>query len=293
MRHSCCCGASTTCRIRRSQSLLPFPPHSAPRVNAPQNRLELARWLFESDNPLTARVAVNRLWQQFFGVGLVETSENFGSQGALPSHPELLDWLALELVRSDWDLRAIQKQILLSATYQQSSCVTSDLSARDPKNRLLARGPRTRLPAFTLRDQALAVSGLLVERIGGPSAKPYMPPKIWSSISNNKYVQDQGENLFRRSLYTYWRRTIPPPTMMNFNAAAREVCIVRTEPTNTPLQALTLMNNKVFVESARFMAERMMRASNPDATRGISCGFRLACGRSPSDAEASVLLRAP
>jgi hypothetical protein len=196
------------------------------------------------------------------------------------------------LIRSGWDLRAIQKLILRSATYQQSSTVTSELSARDPKNRLLARGPRTRLPAFTLRDQALALSGLLVEKIGGPSAKPYMPPKIWSSISNNKYQQDQGENLFRRSLYTYWRRTIPPPTMMNFNAAAREVCIVRTEPTNTPLQALTLMNNRVFVESARFMAERMIRASDRDVSDGITFGFRSACGRSPSDSEVSVLLRA-
>jgi len=277
----------------KTQPVTPAVPASlgSQGRDAPKNRLELARWLFESDNPLTARVAVNRLWQQFFGVGLVETSENFGSQGSQPSHPELLDWLSLELIRSGWDLRAIQKLILRSATYQQSSTVTPELSARDPKNRLLARGPRTRLPAFTLRDQALALSGLLVEKIGGPSAKPYMPPKIWSSISNNKYTQDEGENLFRRSLYTYWRRTIPPPTMMNFNAAAREVCIVRTEPTNTPLQALTLMNNTVFVESARFLAERMIRASDPDVSDGIAFGFRSACGRFPSDSEASVLLR--
>ncbi len=191
----------------KTQPVTPAVPASlgSQGRDAPKNRLELARWLFESDNPLTARVAVNRLWQQFFGVGLVETSENFGSQGSQPSHPELLDWLSLELIRSGWDLRAIQKLILRSATYQQSSTVTPELSARDPKNRLLARGPRTRLPAFTLRDQALALSGLLVEKIGGPSAKPYMPPKIWSSISNNKYTQDEGENLFRRSLYTYWR----------------------------------------------------------------------------------------
>jgi hypothetical protein len=259
---------------------------------SPKNRLELARWLFEPTNPLAARVAVNRLWQQFFRIGLVETSENFGSQGSQPSHPELLDWLALELMRNGWDLRAIQKQIVLSATYQQSSALNEKLAARDPQNRLLARGPRHRLSPFMLRDQALAISGLLVEKIGGPSTKPYMPPKIWASISNNKYVQDAGENLFRRSLYTYWRRTIPPPTMMNFNAAAREVCIVRTEPTNTPLQALTLMNNTVFVESARFLAERVLRATDGDVVEAIALGFRLATGRHPSGYESSILLRA-
>ncbi len=258
----------------------------------PANRLELARWLVHPDNPLTARVAVNRIWQQFFGTGLVETSENFGSQGSLPSHPELLDWLAVDLMEGGWDLQRIQKKILLSATYQQSSRVTSQLQQLDPSNRLLARGARVRLPAFTLRDQTLAVSGLLAEKIGGPSAKPYMPPKIWSAISNNKYQQDKGENLFRRSLYTYWRRTIPPPTMMNFNAAAREVCVVRTQPTNTPLQALTLMNNTVFVESARFLAERMMRSGGASPAKQIDFGFRLLCGRLPSEKESQVLTAA-
>ncbi len=253
------------------------------------NRLDLARWLVDRENPLTARVAVNRIWQQLFGVGLVETSENFGSQGSAPSHPRLLDFLATELIRNQWNLQAIEKKILLSATYQQSSVVTEELQSRDPKNRLLARGPRYRLPAFTIRDQALSVSGLLVERIGGPSAKPYMPPKIWSSISNNHYTQDKGANLYRRSLYTYWRRTIPPPTMISFNAAAREVCVVRTESTNTPLQALALMNNTVFVESARFMAERMLRQSGTASSTPIAYGFRLACGRFPSERELGLL----
>jgi hypothetical protein len=278
----------------KSQPVSPQVPASLGSASgdSPQNRLELARWLFEPENPLTARVAVNRLWQQFFRIGLVETSENFGSQGSQPSHPQLLDWLALELIRSGWDLRSIQKRILLSATYQQSSFLSDELAARDPQNRLLARGPRYRLSPFTLRDQALAVSGLLVEKIGGPSTKPYMPPKIWASISNNKYAQDKGENLFRRSLYTYWRRTIPPPTMMNFNAAAREVCIVRTEPTNTPLQALTLMNNTVFIESARFLAERMLRFADGHVIEGIAFGFRVSTGRYPMDSESSVLLRA-
>ena len=256
--------------------------------HAPANRLELARWLFRNDHPLTARVAVNRLWQQLFGTGLVETSENFGAQGSQPSHPELLDWLSRELIRSGWDLRVVQKQILLSATYQQSSNVSAELHERDPGNRWLARGPRVRMAGFTLRDQALAASGLLTEVVGGPSVKPYMPPKIWSAISNNRYKQDQGSNLFRRSLYTYWRRTIPPPTMMTFNAAAREVCTVRTETTNTPLQALTLMNNVTFVESARFVAQRMLSDAD-DAAEQIRLGFRLLCARYPTDQELAVL----
>ena len=203
----------------------------------PTNRLELAEWLTHPDNPLTARVAVNRVWQRLFGTGLVKTSENFGLQGELPSHPELLDWLAMHFVESGWDVKELHKTIMLSETYQQSSRTTPDLTAIDPENRLLARGPRFRVDPYVLRDSALATSGLLVETLYGPSTKPYMPPKIWRSISNNTYEQDHGENLYRRSLYTYWRRTIPPPTMLAFNAAEREVCVVRKEKTNTPLQA--------------------------------------------------------
>ena len=274
----------------KSQRVYPDVPAALQHAaDAPKDRLGLARWLVDSSNPLTARVAVNRIWQQFFGVGLVESSDNFGSQGTPPSHPELLDWLASDFVNNEWDVRAIQKRILMSATYRQSSALTPKLRARDPKNRLLARGPRFRLPAFTLRDQALAASGLLVEKIGGPSTKPYMPPKIWRAISNNTYKQDHGENLFRRSLYTYWRRTIPPPTMMNFNAAAREVCIVKTEPTNTPLQALTLMNNTLFVESARFLAQRMIVEGPSDAFGQIDYGFRLVTARYPKPEERRVL----
>ena len=276
-----------------SQRVFPDVPsalqHSA---GTPKNRLELARWVVDRNNPLAARVAVNRLWQQFFGAGLVESSDNFGSQGTPPTHPELLDWLASEFVDSGWNVRAIQKRILISHTYRQSSAVSPKLRRRDPNNRLLARGPRFRLPAFTLRDQALSASGLLVEKIGGPSAKPYMPPKIWRAISNNTYKQDRGENLFRRSLYTYWRRTIPPPTMMNFNAAAREVCIVKTEPTNTPLQALTLMNNTLFVESARFLAQRMIQEGPSDIAGRIDHGFRLVTARYPNQEEREVLLEA-
>ncbi len=279
----------------KSERLWPGVPGALsfdPSDSVPQDRLALARWLVDPRNPLVARVAVNRIWQQIFGVGLVKSSENFGSQGSQPSHPDLLDWLATELVHSGWDVRHIQRIILLSSTYRQSSVATEELLRRDPKNRLLARGPRLRLNAFALRDQALASSGLLVERIGGPSAKPYMPPKIWSSISNNKYEQDVGSNLYRRSLYTYWRRTIPPPTMMNFNAAAREVCSVRTESTNTPLQALTLMNNDTFVEATRFLAQRMMQRGAADIDLQIETGFQLATSRRPNQRELRVLRRA-
>jgi len=272
-----------------SEVLAPGVPAFLGIPNAqPKDRLELAAWLVDRANPLTARVAVNRLWQDFFGVGLVKTSENFGLQGEFPSHPELLDWLAVTLIDSGWDLRAIQRLILTSSTYQQASHITTELAAMDPENRLLARGPRFRLHPFMLRDQALAASGLLSEKIGGPSARPYMPPKIWRAISNNTYKQDKGENLYRRSFYTYWRRTIPPPITMNFNAAAREVCVVRTQPTNTPLQALTMMNNIIFVEASRFLAERMIRNAGAD-NRRIEFGFRLLTARTPAASESHLM----
>ena len=257
--------------------------------DAPRDRLALAKWLVDPRNPLTSRVAVNRLWQQFYGMGLVKSSENFGAQGELPSHPELLDWLAIDFVRGGWDVKALQKKIVLSATYRQSSRVSRELVARDPDNRLLARGARFRLPAFALRDQALAVAGLLNEERFGAPTKPYMPPGLWESISNNKYVQDHGPALYRRSLYTFWRRTIPPPTMTTLNAADREVCVVRKDRTNTPLQALSLMNNITFVEASRFLAERMMREGGEGATDQIRRGFELAVGRSPTSDEIVVL----
>lgn len=257
----------------------------------PRNRLELARWLVSPGNPLLARVTVNRIWQNLFGLGLVQTSENFGSQGEAPSHPELLDGLASELVQSGWNVKALQKTILLSATYRQSSEMPARLAARDPENRLLARGPRFRLPAFVLRDQALAMSGLLVEELYGPPTKPYMPPGLWESISNNKYKQDHGERLYRRSLYTFWRRTISPPTLTTLNASEREVCVVRKDRTNTPLQALTLLNNVAFVEASRFLAERMLQASE-DAQEQVRRGVMLSTARDPSSEELSVLLSA-
>ena len=210
-------------------------------------------------------------------------------QGEPPSHPELLDWLALEFVRTGWDVKKLHRLIVTSSTWWQDSTATRELSELDPENRLLARGPRFRFSAHMIRDQALAVSGLLQERIGGPSVKPYAPPGIWKSISNNKYVQDHGPSLYRRSLYTYWRRTVPPPTMATFNAAEREVCLVRKDRTNTPLQALTLMNNVAFVEAARFLAERIMREADAEPAAQIERGFRMVTGRLPRATEAEPL----
>ena len=194
-------------------------------------------------HPLTGRVTVNRIWQHYFGVGLVKTSDNFGVRGDLPSHPGLLDWLARSFVEGGWKLKALHKLIVTSSVYRQSSAASAELHRRDPENRLLARGPRRRLSGNAIRDTALYTSGLLVEKIGGPSVKPYMPPGIWASVSNAKYKRGKGSALYRRSLYTYWRRTLPPPTLMTFNAAAREVCIVKMDQTTTPLQALASMNN--------------------------------------------------
>ena len=277
----------------KSETLTPGLPDSLNVSKAaPTNRKELAEWLISPENPLTARVIVNRHWQHFFGTGLVKTSENFGVQGEPPSHPELLDWLAVEFVRSGWDVKQLHRMIVTTATYRLASAVTREQTERDPENRLLARGPRFRFSAHMIRDQALAVSGLLQERIGGPSVKPYAPAGIWKSISNNKYVQDHGPSLYRRSLYTYWRRTVPPPTMATFNAAEREVCLVRKGRTNTPLQALTLMNNVAFVEAARFLAERIMREADSDSASQIRHGFRIVTGRLPRASETELLTQA-
>ncbi|MEC9003079.1 MAG: PSD1 and planctomycete cytochrome C domain-containing protein [Planctomycetota bacterium] len=277
----------------KSRRLLPDVPEAIAFQfgERPRDRRQLADWLVHPENPLTARVAVNRFWQQLFGVGLVKTSENFGVQGELPSHPQLLDYLARDFIASGWDVKALLKKMVLSATYQQQANVSAILLQRDPENRLLARGPRFRLSGFALRDQALTASGLLVDKVGGVSVKPYMPPKIWKAISNNTYKQGKGQDLYRRSLYTYWRRTIPPPTMMNFNAAAREVCIVRTDRTNTPLQALTMLNNPIFVESSRKLAERMLSEVSGSAGEQVRHGFRLLLTREPTAQELAILVQ--
>ena len=256
----------------------------------PKNRIGLSQWLLDPKHPLTSRVTINRLWQHYFGVGLVKTSENFGVQGELPSHPDLLDWLSTEFVRREWNLKAMHKLIVTSATYRQSSVASPRHLRIDPENRLLAHGPRKRLSPYAIRDAALFNSGLLVQKIGGPSVKPYMPPRIWRSISNATYKQDKGDKLYRRSMYTYWRRTVPPPTMMTLNAAAREVCIVRNDQTTTPLQALTMMNNVTFVESARFLAERVIKTKEVTHSDRIAQAFRMVTSREPTSDESKRLL---
>ena len=258
--------------------------------DAPANRLGLARWIANPANPLTARVAVNRFWQNAFGVGLVKTVEDFGSQGEWPASLDLLDWLATEFVRTGWDMKAIQKTIVMSATYRQASKTTPEMQQRDPENRLLARGPRVRLSAEMVRDQALAISGLLVNKIGGPSVKPYQPAGLWKELSGGEdYKPDTGEGLHRRSLYTYWKRTAPPPMMMNFDAAGREACVVRELRTNTPLQSLNLMNDVTYLEAARKMAERMMREGGTIPAQRIAYGFELATARVPDRRESEIL----
>jgi hypothetical protein len=273
---------------REVPSVLPAMPAGWPR-----NRLGLARWLVSRENPLTARVTVNRFWQMLFGTGLVKTADDFGVQGELPSHPELLDFLAVEFQQSGWDVKAFLKSLVMSATYRQSSNVTPELLQRDPENRLLARGPRLRLPAEIIRDQALFVSGLLVEKLGGASVKPYQPVGLYKDMvfSNmTHYAQAEGEDLWRRSLYTFWKRTVMPPAMQVFDASSREYCSVRETRTNTPLQALNLMNDRTYVEAARLLAERMMRETGTRPEDRVVVGFRLAAGRLPDADEKQLLL---
>jgi hypothetical protein len=262
-------------------------------TGVPANRLGLARWLVDPANPLTARVAVNRWWQTYFGTGIVETAEDFGSQGSWPSHPELLDWLATELVRSGWDVKGLQRLLVTSAAYRQSSRATPELLERDPGNRLLARGPRFRLPAETVRDNALAVAGLLVRRVGGPSVKPYQPAGLWEDVSVERrvvYKPDTGADLYRRSLYTYWKRTCPPPALTAFDAPDRETCVIRRARTNTPLQALVLLNDPTHVEAARKLAERALREGGTSPESRLAHAYRLAVARPPRPEETSVLL---
>lgn len=269
-------------------TLSALPPMSD---ELPQDRLGLAEWLLLPEHPLTARVAVNRHWQMYFGNGLVRTPEDFGSQGQAPTHPDLLDWLAVEFRESGWDVKAMQKLIVTSATYRQRSAIPPGLAGRDPENRLLARGPRFRLYGQALRDQALAIGGQLDDRIGGPPVMPYQPAGLWEEVSAKgvKYIVGDGSDLYRRSLYTFWRRTVPPPSMMNFDNATRENCSVVSTRTNTPLQAMNLMNDPQYVEAARLMAERMMREGGTSITDRIRYGHRLALARHPDEYVLKIL----
>jgi len=260
----------------------------------PKNRLGLARWLFSSDHPLTARVTVNRYWMLLFGQGLVATPEDFGNQGSLPSHPALLDHLSTTFMESGWDLKGLMKRLVMSSTYRQSSTASPALLAQDATNTLFARGPRHRLSAEMIRDNALAASGLLVDQLGGPSVKPYQPPGLWREKGNFSaallhYHQNSGDSLYRRSLYTFIRRTSPPPSMLVFDAPDRTTCFVQRQNTNTPTQALVLLNDPTYVEASRILAERMQREGGSDLSEQITLGFRLSTGRRPTEEELQVL----
>ncbi|HPP28991.1 MAG TPA: PSD1 and planctomycete cytochrome C domain-containing protein [Phycisphaerae bacterium] len=263
--------------------------------DAPRDRLGLAQWLTSPENPLVARVAVNRYWEMLFGTGIVATSEDFGLQGDWPTHPELLDWLAVEFRESGWNVQHILRLIMTSSTYRQQSIVRPELRDRDPGNRLLAWFPRRRLPAEFIRDQALYVSGLLVEKVGGPSVKPYQPPGLWKEVAmiqsnTREYVRGNGPELWRRSMYTYWKRACPPPSMMVFDAPTREACTIRRSNTNTPLQALVLWNDEQFVEAARVLATRLRNDKADAAERAVRL-YRTCTGRPPDATELERLLQ--
>ena len=282
-------------------------PLSLPQLpkDAPANRLGLAQWLVSPEHPLMSRVTVNRFWQLVFGAGLVRSSEDFGSQGDVPSHPELLDWLAAEFMQptdpqsaAKWDVKALLRLMVTSATYRQQSAVTRDLLAKDPENRLLARGTRHRLQVEFIRDQALFVSGLLDKRVGGSSVSPYQPAGLWEELmaradgknwTAQEYLQSHGPDLYRRTMYTFWKRTCPPPSLVTFDAPDRETCTVRRSRTNTPLQALVLLNDPTYVEASRKLAERIMLEGGDSVETRINFAFRVVLTRQPRPQEISVL----
>ncbi len=258
----------------------------------PRDRLGLARWLVHPDNPLTARVAVNRYWQMVFGTGIVKTPDDFGSQGELPTHPELLDWLAVQFRTSGWDVKAMLRLMVTSATYRQSSRADKKLLEEDPSNVWLARGPSYRMPAEMIRDNALAASGLLSGKIGGPSVKPYQPEGLWAELATRNatvYEQDSGQNLYRRGLYTIWKRSSPPPSMISFDASEKYVCTVKRQKTNTPLQALVLLNDPQYVEASRMLAERMIQEGGDSLDKQITFGFQALTSRTPDQRELQLL----
>jgi mono/diheme cytochrome c family protein len=271
---------------------VPAAFHPLPK-DAPPDRLGVAKWLFSPDNPLTARVAVNRFWAQIFGTGLVETEEDFGTQGEMPSHPELLDWLATQYVRLGWDTKALLKMLVTSATYRQSSRVTPEALAKDPRNRLLSRGPRFRLEAEMVRDQALALCGLLSRKMHGPSVYPPQPPGLWQAAFNGErtWATSQGEDRYRRGLYTFWRRTVPYPSMATFDATSRETCTVRRIRTNTPLQAFVTLNDPVYVECAQALARRIVKEGGSSAEERARFALNLCLCRPPRPDQVRQVLK--
>ena len=281
---------------KRRDKLSPATPAVFPPMNAdlPSNRLGLARWLLQPDHPLTARVTVNRIWQELFGVGIVRTSGDFGIAGEMPSHPELLDWLAVEFREKGWDVKGFYKMLVMSATYRQSAVTTKEKLAKDPQNGLLSRGPRFRMDAEMVRDYALASSGLLVDKIGGPSVKPYQPDGVWEAVAmpmsdTAKYKQDSGEKLYRRSLYTFWKRSAPPASMEIFNAPSRESCTVRRERTDTPLQALVTLNDPQFFEAARNLAQRTLKEGGEKEAERLDYMARQVVARPLSSKERRIV----
>jgi len=278
--------------LTKGEEVQPAPPailNPLP-AGAPLNRLTLAQWLVSPENPLTARVTVNRIWQQYFGQGIVATSEDFGLQGDPPTHPELLDWLATEFIARGWSLKQLHRLIVTSATYRQDARASAELIERDPANRLLARGPRVRLEAEMLRDQALAISGLLSRKMHGPSVMPPQPDGVWQVVySGDQWITSQGEDRYRRGIYTFWRRTSPYPSMITFDAPSREFCVDRRTRSNTPLQALTLLNDQVFIEAAQALAKRMLAAPDTTLDERLAHGVQLCLAREPSPAETAQL----
>ena len=284
---------------KKGAKVTPATPASLPPMpeGAPPNRLGLAKWLVMPTHPLTSRVTVNRYWEQFFGIGIVRTSEDLGSQGEWPTNPELLDYLASEFMANGWDVKKLVKLLVMSSTYRQSSRVTPEHGTKDPENRLYARGPRFRLPAEMVHDNALAVSGLLDRRVGGPSVRPYQPPGLWEAIafgggfSSQTYVQSHGPDLYRRGLYTYWKRSMPHPSLLAFDAPNREVCTDRRPRTNTPLQALVLLNDPIYVEAARVLGQRIMKEGGPTVQEKLKFAFKLCTAREPRPEELQVLAK--
>jgi hypothetical protein len=283
--------------LNEGEVVKPGVPASLPplRPGMPANRLGLAQWLIDPGNPLTSRVAVNRLWQVHFGTGIVRTTDDFGSQGEAPSHPDLLDWLAVEFVAHEWDMKWLHRMIVTSATYRQASRVAPALAEKDPHNRLLARGPRQRLDAELVRDNALALCGLLDRRIGGPSVRPYQPAGLWDQVSlggdytSQTYVPSTGADLYRRSIYTYWKRSLPYPALVVFDAPNRELCTAQRARTTTPLQALVLLNDPTYVEAARLLAQRILRDGGTSSAARLRYAFRLCTARSPTRREVEIL----
>jgi hypothetical protein len=279
---------------KKDEVIQPGVPAALPPMpaDAPPNRLGLARWLVHPDHPLTARVAVNRYWMMLFGDGLVRTVGDFGSQGTPPSHPDLLDWLARDFVESGWDVKGMMKKLVMTKTYRRSSRIESLHREKDAENKLLARAPRFRLQGEFIRDHALAVSGLLNREIGGPGVKPYQPANIWNEVSLNgglRYRQDSGENLYRRSMYTYWKRSAPMPNMLIFDAPSREKCVIQRQRTNTPLQALVTLNDPQFLEAARALAGRLLKSDRSGSSARIDLCFELAVSRPAAPREQEIL----